>query len=499
MMTDDTPPVPCLFDRLFDRLVPRDHELLAMKAAVDWEALTDELAPFYADGGRPAYPALRMVRAMVVAFWADLPDERLAIELRCNLLYRAFLGVGLLEDTPEETTLADFRNRLGDAGARVIFDAFNRQWAREGLLGTARRVLDGVHLLAKVARRSLPELIDTAVVRLIEALADHDLERGAALTAALPALRCSAEVPEAQRAEKAARLRGEHALSAVTGTDPAALRACADDLRAVLRTEDRLASFTDRAARWGHKRADFAFLGFKAHQAIDPDSRLITAVDVVPGNVHEGVRTDAVLAKESVAPDPGAPVIGDGLYNNATTREQVEARGFRPCFPATKAKRVADGFTYDVAVDRLTCRAGKQSINKTRLKSCEGDQYFFSVSDCRACEHAATCLTKGEREGKAQPRRRVTLTDAQKKRLREGTDEASFRREQLRVRSRIEPKFDEQMNRHGLRHARYWGLRRVTAQVLWTAVVVNLKRAARLKAGRANVPTLAAPWQQEAA
>ncbi len=243
-------------------------------------------------------------------------------------------------------------------------------------------------------------------------------------------------------------------------------------------------SVEDRDARWGHKRSDFVFLGFKAHESIDPDSRLITSVDVVAGNAHEGVRTDVVLAQESVALDPGAAVIGDGLYNNATTREQVQDRGLRPCFPDPKARRVADGFTYDVAVDRLTCRAGKQSI---------------SVKDCRDCEHAASCLTRGEREGKAQPRRRVTLSDAQKARLREGTDEASWRREQLRVRSRIEAKFDEVSNRHGQRRARYWGLRKVTAQVLWTAVVVNLKRAARLKAGRATMPTRAAPSLKEAA
>jgi len=36
-------------------------------------------------------------------------------------------------------------------------------------------------------------------------------------------------------------------------------------------------------------------------------------------------------------------------------------------------------------------------------------------------------------------------------------------------------------------------------QVLWTVVVVNLKRAARLLAGRATMPTLAAPTREEAA
>ena len=69
----------------------------------------------------------------------------------------------------------------------------------------------------------------------------------------------------------------------------------------------------------------------------------------------------------------------------------------------------------------------------------------------------------------------------------------------MQQRPRIEPQFDEHMNRHGLRRARYVGLRRVRPQVLWTVVVVNLKRAVRLLAGRATMPTLAAPTREEAA
>ena len=48
-----------------------------------------------------------------------------------------------------------------------------------------------------------------------------------------------------------------------------------------------------------------------------------------------------------------------------------------------------------------------------------------------------------------------------------------WRKEQLKVRGRIEAKFSEQMNRHGLCHARYWGLSKVTMQVLLNVITVN--------------------------
>ncbi len=49
-----------------------------------------------------------------------------------------------------------------------------------------------------------------------------------------------------------------------------------------------------------------------------------------------------------------------------------------------------------------------------------------------------------------------------------------------RERCGIERKFAEQKRRHGLGQARYWGLARVTIQVLMTCIVVNCKRIVRL-------------------
>jgi len=49
-----------------------------------------------------------------------------------------------------------------------------------------------------------------------------------------------------------------------------------------------------------------------------------------------------------------------------------------------------------------------------------------------------------------------------------------------RERPNIERKFAEQKNYHGLSRARYWGLLKVTIQVLLTCIVVNCKRLAKL-------------------
>ena len=179
-------------------------------------------------------------------------------------------------------------------------------------------------------------------------------------------------------------------------------------------------------------------------------------------------------------------IIGDGLYNNATTVGQVEQAGGRPCFSGLRAERVSDAFTYDAGADQMVCAEAKRSVGTVRVDA--GDLYYFSMRDCVPCPRAATCLTRGERQGQAKPRRRVYLSDVRKARVVVGAAGRAWRQAHARLRPRIEAKFDEQMNRHGGRRARYWGLLKVTLQVLLNALTVNAKRAVKLLALRAQPP-----------
>ena len=57
--------------------------------------------------------------------------------------------------------------------------------------------------------------------------------------------------------------------------------------------KDRVISTVDPEARHGHKTATRGFDGYKGHVAVDPDSEIITATTVTPGNTG-----DAAVAAE---------------------------------------------------------------------------------------------------------------------------------------------------------------------------------------------------------
>jgi IS5 family transposase len=469
------------------RAVPEDHVLLRMRRAIDWAGLETALSAYYEpDVGRPSCPPTVLLRMLILEQYADLSDREVHEQVGYNLLYRAFVGLGVEEAVPDDTTLVRFRARIGEAGLREVFDALNQQWAAAGLIGAERRVLDGVHLWAKVARQSWVGLLRKGRRVIVDALADVDAPRAAGLRTQFVPAAGEGEPRDdgalSRESEQTAAL-----LAAVADVADATVQARVAQVRTILAGEgDRVVSFDDPDARWGFKAADKPFLGYKAHESLDPDSRMITAVDVVPGNANEAVRTDAVLAAEPTPRTPGAVIIGDGLYNNATTVAQVATADARPCFSGLKAERVSDAFTYDAATDQMRCAAGKHSVGKVRVD--QGDLYYFSMRDCVPCPRAALCLTRGEREGRAEPRRRVYVSDVRKARVVAGEVGRAWRQAHAKLRPRIEAKFDEQMNRHGLRHARYWGLAKVTAQVLLNALTVNAKRAVKLLALRAPAP-----------
>lgn len=469
--------------------VPANHQLLQMKRAVDWAAVEQQLAVYYAAEGRPSWPPAVLVRMLVLEEYADLSDRQVSEQVAYNLLYRAFVGLDMDETVPDDTTLVTFRSRLGTEGVREIFELLNARWRQQGLIKDEHRVLDGSHIWAKVARRSWVSLLRRGRSLVVEAVAGVDEALGKEFAG-----RFVAEVKEKEeRGEEALRAEQKQTselLEAVKDLKDERVQERAQLLRSMLGEKDRPVSFEDPDARWGHKREDFAFLGYKTHEAMDPESRMITSVDVLPGNANEAVRTDELVKQEKSVVAGGATIIGDGLYNNVTTVGQVEEAGGQVCFSGLHEQRISDNFSYEGDADRMVCGQGKHSIGKIRVNN--GDMYYFSMHDCAECPLKDRCLTPGERKGKAMARRRVYLSDVRKRKVLAGEAGRGWRREKLRLRGRIESKFDEQMNRHGLRRARYWGLAKMTMQVLLNVIAVNLKRAVKLTRMEGSGPPRAA-------
>jgi len=125
---------------------PRTAALLGkLDETIPWETLVKPILrlPEYRGpaagepnrGGRPAWPALTMLKCVLLAKWFGLSDPQLEECLQDRLSFRRFVGLSLNDATPDETTFVRFRARLREADLdRRLFDDTLAQLEERGLL-----------------------------------------------------------------------------------------------------------------------------------------------------------------------------------------------------------------------------------------------------------------------------------------------------------------------------------------------------------------------------
>jgi transposase len=129
------------FDRyVYEHHVPRDHELVRIDREVDFSFVEEETRDLYEEGfGRPSWPPEVLFRMLFLEFYLNLSDVQVSEQCRYNLLYRWFVGLGIGEATPDDTTLVVFRRRLGEERVERFFRRVNEQARGKGLLRQARQ------------------------------------------------------------------------------------------------------------------------------------------------------------------------------------------------------------------------------------------------------------------------------------------------------------------------------------------------------------------------
>jgi IS5 family transposase len=117
-------------------------------------ASVKHLFPGQPKGGRPFWPAAVMLKCVMLQKWYGLSDPQLEEQVRDRLSFRRFLGLGLDEGTPDETTLVRFRERLREAGcASTLFDAALASLRERGLVLKEGTIVDATIVDAPQGRK----------------------------------------------------------------------------------------------------------------------------------------------------------------------------------------------------------------------------------------------------------------------------------------------------------------------------------------------------------
>ena len=98
-----------------EAVVPDDHKVRRIAAVLDLSWVRTELAPHYSHTGRPSIDPELMIRMLILGYVFAIRSERaLCREVRVNLAYRWFCGLGIEDRIPDHSAFTRARNVCND-------------------------------------------------------------------------------------------------------------------------------------------------------------------------------------------------------------------------------------------------------------------------------------------------------------------------------------------------------------------------------------------------
>ncbi len=478
--------------------------------------------------GRRSVPPSVVATVMVLQRLEGLSDRE-AVERYCfDNRWRYAAGVGGYDSNSRtsfaHTVLVDMRERLRRSGRPDrIFEAALGAARDAGLVGR-KRALDSTPLYDAVATMDTITLIRSAIRGLLKA-ADPALENELRRAMTSGDDYASAAKPQIDWEDKDAQAdlvdsRAKDAYACLASLDGSALDPSVEEAARLLATvvgqdleegsdgifriarkvaTDRVISTVDPETRHGHKTQAKGFDGYKGHVAVDPDSEIITATTVTPGNagdagVAEELISDLLDDKDAdttgekngtTVDDPGdlqdgdektpaTTVYGDNAYGSGPFQRRLEDEGIDSrC--KTQKPNAANGlfgkelFTVDLEDDRVTCPAG---VTVSIRRHTDGGGIAKFAESCASCTLRAQC-TKAK-EGRSIA---VGPNEAVLSRARARQKHSDWIADYRATRPKVERKIAHLMwRKHGGRRARVRGRVRVAADFKLLAAAVNLAR-----------------------
>jgi IS5 family transposase len=236
---------------------------------------------------------------------------------------------------------------------------------------------------------------------------------------------------------------------------------------------DRVISTVDHETRHMHKSRSEQRDGYKAHIAIEPETGLVTAAALTPGNAPDGKTGVTLLAGE----EPGLQILADGAYGSGESLAALGQAGHRPAIkPWPMSMAIPGGFNrddfvIDEAAGTATCPAGHTvTITPHRLAT-------FGVR-CHACPLRERCTKR--RRGRTL---RLRPHDAELVESRRAWRDGDFAEDYRRWRPMVERSI-AWLVVNGNRRVRFRGVEKNQLGLSLRIAAINLRRLINL--GLAN-------------
>lgn len=448
-----------------DDLVPKEHLLRKIDAAVDFDKIYEMVEELYCeDNGRPSIDPVVLVKMVLIQHLYGIPSlRRTAAEVEVNVAYRWFLGYSLQDETPHFSTLSyNFKHRFTSETVDKIFAWILNEIAEAGYLSPSAVFIDGTHIKANANnKKKIQEEVPVASKRYAKELmkevnADRE-EHGKK-----PFHNDDDDNNDPPKSSKPNKNTSKKKLAR----------------RKKMKTVTK--SVTDPESglfvKGDHKR-QFAY---EAHTACDKHGYILETV-VTPGNVHDSVAFDDVYDKVTEKFPEVETIVADSAYKTPHICKKVFDDNRVLSTAYKRPQTMKDGhewwkYVYDEQYDCIIC----PEYNTLEYSTTNKDGYREYKSNPEICKNCPTRYLCTHSKDCVKVVQRHIWKDYE-----ELADDARYTPEYAdlykRRKETIERVFADAKEKHAMRYTPYRGLAQVSNWVRLKFAAMNLKKFAKRK------------------
>ena len=427
-----------------DELVPKDHLVRKLEAAIDFSFIYDLVQDKYSEErGRPSIDPVSLFKIVLVQYLFGIRSMRQTIqEIQTNMAYRWFIGYGLNEEIPHFTTFGkNYVRRFKDTDIfEQIFQRILEEVIKAGFLRPEEVFIDATHVKASANKGKYRKEIVEKSVRNYQDQLEAEVDKDRSMHGKGP-LKESKKKPELKEQK-------------VSTTDPDS---------GILRKSEKEKCFA-----------------YSYHAACDPNG-FILGLTVTGANVHDSTMLEEILNQVTHRVGTPESVAVDAGYKTPFICKTLIDRKIRPVMPY-KRPMTKKGFfrkheyVYDEYYDCYLCPADK--ILSYRTTNREGyREYHSNPTDCLNCPYLSQCTESRDHTKRLMRHVWQDYLD-EAEHLRHTTQNKTIYE---RRKETIERVFADMKEKHGMRWTTLRGIKRVATEAMLVAAAMNLKKLATWK------------------
>jgi transposase len=169
---------------VYNRLLPKDHQLVKIEEMINFDFIYDNFKDKYSDRGRGSKDPIMMVKILLLEYLYGYSDVQMEKAIQTDIAFRWFLGLNLDEKGPDASTISYFRvKRTTEENLEDFFNEVIQIAIAQGFVKNQRFIVDSTDVAANVNYPSSKKLLYSSLENVIKRIHKIDSLTALALSA----------------------------------------------------------------------------------------------------------------------------------------------------------------------------------------------------------------------------------------------------------------------------------------------------------------------------